>query len=1307
MINFPIPANEIERIQRLHTYDLKGLGKDSELDVFAEAACLITDCSSSLIAMMEEDTQLIQSCIGLEIESVERRNTVCQYTIMSSDVLVIEDTFEDIRSSTNPLIRAGNIRFYAGVPIMDDDGYALGTICVFDYTPKTLSEKQIQSLKKLGEAVSKILLSKRRKKQATYFEEVFNVSNNLICVLHQDLSIKEINPSFEDSLGVTKSACVDQPIAAIIKDISIEKALHNIGQKENTAQIRTTTVIANGFSIVIEWYFKYNVSNKEVFAFGRNITKELEELAKLESSERRFRNFYENSIGLLSMHDMQGNIMSVNKKGREALQYSKEEIVGRSLRQLVPEGHIAGIDSYLSRIEVSKEDSGMMILKAKDGTDNFWLYQNIVDFDTEGTPYVVSTALNMTDRIMLERDLVRTKKILEQTHTVAQVGGWEVDFETNKVYWSDSTKHIHGVDMDYVPDFNSAIDFYDDDSRLILKEAFDLAVATGTPYDKQFKLCKANGDLIWVRVKGIPEYENNTCKRIFGIIQDIDRSKKVYLELERKEAMLQTFVDYVPASVAMFDKEFDCVSASNQWITDFKLDKASTLKGNLFTLFPHIPPERKKIYVEALAGKAYKNTDEVIDTLGNQEPQHFSWEVRPWHLADDSIGGIIIFTQNTTDAVKASNELINAKKLADIANRTKSEFLANMSHEIRTPLNGVIGFSDLLLKTPLTEIQIQYLHYINESGNSLLSIINDILDFSKIESGKLELFVDQHNVYDLVTQVINVVLYQAQRKGLELLLNIEQGLPDYIWIDESRVKQIMINLLGNAVKFTDTGEIELKVEKRSLEADKLVLRFSVRDTGIGIPIEKQQRIFDAFTQEDSSVSKKYGGTGLGLTISNNLLRYMGSNLSLVSEVDKGSIFYFDLEIPYQFELKDADEDLLPVQRILVVDDNTNNRIIMEHMLSYKGMDCVLAENGMEALHLLMQGDRFDLILMDYHMPVLSGLETIAKIKELFLKKGEVVPLVVLHTSSEEHEVISAFRQEERSFCLLKPIKSNELYEMIRRVMIQNKEDLKKNNTTDNGAKLPIYNRQAKVLLADDNPVNMALNLHIMNALMPSALLTEVVNGQEAIRACEQDSFDLILMDVQMPEVDGIEATRKIRQLIGYEDTPIIGITAGNVLGERERCLANGMSGFLAKPIRQKDLQDILQELLEGEGNTTPEIILADYMDLKVLQAQVGDDDGFMTYFLNLVIDEVSDTSKVIQEHFKNLDLDNLKKALHKLRGTASTTGLFKLAEVATKLEKELTKTADLPIAVLQEDLLIINTEIQRGIDLITKLLNKE
>lgn len=1304
MKKYPVPENEAERLERLKIYDLLNLGKDPDLDVFAEAACLIADCPSSLIAMMEQETQTIQSCVGMSLDFVARKDTVCQYTIMDREVLVINDTFLDYRSSSNAIIREGGIRFYAGVPLIDEVGLILGTLCVIDYKPKTLSEAQINSLKKLGEAITKIFISKRKNIQAEYFSETFAITNNIICVLDNGFKLKNVNPAFEDVFQLKKNEVIERDFISLLgkNNERLKELYRDLPSNENGIDYTTYTATADG-DIIIEWQLKQNIGKTEIFCFGRNITQEMQERQKLESSERRFRNFFENAIGLMSMHDMEGNILSVNEKGREVLKYPKEEVTSLNLMNLVPADHRGLLNQYLLRISANKEDSGMMILQAKDGEQIYWMYHNMVETDETGTPYVVSTALNMTERIHLERDLIHTKKILEQTSSVAQVGGWEMNLKSHVMLWSESTREIYKVDKNFIPDFESLIAFYERESEKRMRFLLIRAIEKGIPFDEEFQLKRKDGTVIWVRVKGIPEFEGDECVRIFGIIQDIDTAKKTYLELERKEAMLQSFVNNVPAAVAMFDKDLNHVSVSKRWKVEFHQENQDIIGKNLFSIYPDVSEERKKIYEDALQGIPYKNENQVFEIVGFDEPQHFNWEVIPWNMNDGEIGGVIIFTQNITNLVKTNEELKKAKELADLASKAKSEFLANMSHEIRTPLNGVIGFSDLLLKTPLNDTQVQYLNYINESGNSLLNIINDILDFSKIESGKLELFIDKYNIYDLANQVVNVVLYQAQRKDLELLLNIEQGLPRTLWLDESRIKQVLINLLGNAVKFTGQGEIELKIEKLKSDEKKITIRFSVRDTGIGIPLEKQQRIFDAFTQEDSSVSKKYGGTGLGLTISNNILKYMGSNLSLTSEIGKGSVFFFDLEIPYEIEDLDDIADL-EIERVLIVDDNENNRMILKHMLEYKNIRSELAANGLEAIQLLMQGERFDVILMDYHMPILSGLETIDKIKELFNKQGEMIPLIVLHTSSEEHEVISSFRQDEKSYCLLKPIRSDELYTTLSRAIQYTKKEAEVPVSKAN-ANESVFMQPLKVLLADDNPVNMALNQRMMSSLTPNAALVEVVNGQEALDQCKKEQFDLILMDVQMPVMDGIEATKHIRLLSNYIDIPIIGVTAGNVTGEKDKCLESGMSDFLPKPLRQNDLFNMLKKYLaheyEEEVSIKDDVPIEEYLDMDMLKEQIGKDDGFKAFFLNLVIQELTQSSEKLKKITEERDLNAAKAFLHKLKGTSGTAGLFKLAQSASDWEKNLDQNSDYEVmgdAIMEE--------IKIGESLINKLINQ-
>ncbi|MCY0979245.1 response regulator [Chryseobacterium wangxinyae] len=1300
MLNYTLSDNELERLKKLEYFDLLNLGKDPQFDIFAETACLIADCPVSLISIMESEMQTVQSCVGLEIDSVARENTICQYSISTGEIIIINDTLLDERTRLNPLVLQGGIRFYVGIPFFDDERFALGTICVIDYKPRAITDSQITALKKLSDVISKLLTARRKTIYAEYFQQIFNISNNLICVLDDKLKFKNFNPVVEKIFLLKKAEVIGRSFTEIFgepnKDLSTMKDLMKGAQEASFTTYKNSD---DGSSVIVEWVFKLNQELSEIFCFGTNITKESEEKRQLESSERRFRSFFENAIGLMSMHDMDGNILAVNEKGREMLHYSVDEVENLNLKDLVPEHNWPSLQEYLNRIKKEREDFGTMILKAKNGVEQVWMYHNLVELDEEGKPYIISTALNVTERMTLEKDLVHTKKILEQTSSVAQVGGWEVNLKKNTLFWSQSTKEIHKIGNDYQPDLETAIGFYTDDSRERVEFLFNRAVNEGIPYDDEFQLVRNDGVTIWVRVKAIPEFEDGVCIRVFGIIQDIDVFKKMFLDIAKKEAMMQSFVTYVPVAVAMFDKDLNYISVSSKWKDEFKMNENDIIGKNLFAVSPNIPVERKEIYHAALQGKTYINEDFAIHLSGTEEIQHLDLKVGPWYLSDNEIGGVIVSVQNITTAVKTNEELKNAKKMADIASKAKSEFLANMSHEIRTPLNGVVGFSDLLLRTPLNDIQTQYLNYINESGENLLNIINDILDFSKIESGKMELLIDQSDVYDMVSQVINVILYQSQKKNIELLLNIEPGLPKTILLDEARLKQILINLLGNAVKFTEKGEIELKVEKLSMDDENIVLRFSVRDTGIGIPLEKQNHIFDAFTQENSSISKRYGGTGLGLTISNNILGYMGSHLSLVSTHEKGSEFFFDIEIPYEIS-KSSEYDDLTIKKVLVVDDNEANRIILQHMLTYKNIESTLASNGMEALQILLRGDRFDVILMDYHMPVISGLETITKIRELFNEKKETSPLVILHTSSEEHDVINSFRKEDDSYFLLKPIKSDDLYRTLKR--------LSQSKVTEVAAPEHLekhcfpFMEKLEVLLVDDNPVNMVLNNRMMKSLMPDVHLTEVVNGLEAVEECKKKDFSVILMDVQMPVMNGIEATKQIRLLPGYENVPIIGVTAGNVLGEKEKCLESGMNDFLPKPLRQANLSEMLKKYIAIEQDMGVEgqavIATEKYINMDMFREQIGDDDDFKTIFLNLVIKELIQTKDDIGNAAAVKDAVSAKIILHKLKGTAGTTGLFRLSECALRWEKKADENID--FSDMEKE---VNEEITIGLNIIKSL----
>lgn len=1253
------PSNEAQRIERLHYLHLSDLGLDPEFDACIEAACALASVPMGLIGLMNSSIQQVQSCYGMQVERVQREDTLCQYTIALGEPLLISDTLEDERSKDNALLKELGIRFYAGFPIFATTGEILGTLCVLDVEPRTLSERELAALNRLSGTVATLYEHKFNRVHADYYSKILSITNNLVLVLDPDLGIKEVNPAFETAFGRRLADLRGVDFASLFKESVTWPGDYRYQLWTDNGFYFTSTNEENP-PTVVQWRMRMEDQFNEIFCFGRNVTQEQEEKRKMENSERRFRKFFEKAIGYMSMHDMNGKLLAVNEKGRQHLGYTALELGQLKLQDLIPSRYREDYEAYIERITANREDSGMMVLQNKQGEESYWLYNNLLERDSDHNSYVISTALNVTDRITLEKDLRYTKEILEKTSAVARVGGWEYNCDTHTVHWSGATRLIHGVDEDYKVTLENALNFFLPDSKEVMQFHIDRAMQDGEPYDAELQMKRADGETIWVRVQGTPEMVNGRCKRLYGILKDINASKMMYLEVEQKEAMLRSFIQNVPAAVAMLDHNLNYISTSTRWREEFFGGGENPLYQSLFNLFPEMPDYLKDIYHRAVEGTPYKNYDEIVQVVGREEPQHYYWEVRPWKYSDQRIGGVIVSALNNTEAIQIQKEFKAAMRSAEQANAAKSQFLANMSHEIRTPLNGVIGFSDLLLKTPLNGTQRQYLNYINESGNSLMQIINDILDFSKVEAGKMDLDEGFHSVYELSDQVINVVMYQAQVKNIEVLLDVEHGLPAAVLVDEARVKQVLINLLGNAVKFTEEGEVELAVRQISRTDKEVVLRFLVRDTGIGIPEEKKERIFDAFTQEDSSISKRYGGTGLGLTISNSILKYMGSKLYLESEVSWGSTFYFDLKLEYTEQYQDEEE--VPLKRVLIVDDNEKNRLILQDMLRYKGVDAVLAEDGIKAIQLLQKDQNFDAILMDFHMPGQSGLDTISEARKLFELHKKETPLVVLHTSSDQPEVFSDFKKGANSYTLLKPIRSEELYRTLRKAATRVQDTEKLVIPESEEAQ---YLHAFAVLLADDNPVNMALNMRILKTVMPHARVVQVVDGLQALQKSKLQHFDLILMDVQMPNMDGLEATRMIRTLPGYEETPIIGVSAGTSLGERERSLKSGMNDFLPKPFKQKELLEMIKRYLP---DSPVEEKVASRWDFGMLEEQTGGDEEFKQIFILTLKEELERSLAEIRQNPNFEDTISAKQILHKLKGTAGTSGLKLLYERVKEAE---------------------------------------
>ena len=842
--------------------------------------------------------------------------------------------------------------------------------------------------------------------------------------------------------------------------------------------------------------------------------------------------------------------------------------------------------------------------------------------------------------------------------------------ELKLVYVNEPAEGIYGRSLDELNGNRLWLQAIHHDDQVVLCEQLETLAKSDSllqEFEYEFRIVRPDSGQSWLQgtFRLVPDPIHDRV--LIGCVAK-DNTKRVQAErkLSESQAIYDSLVENLPIRVFRKNKKGEIVFANNQYCQDRNT-----------TLSELIGKTDEDLFEPEMAAK-YKKDDRWVLQTGL--PFH-AVEAHPRN--DDRMGYVEILKAPVTDSKgrrvgiqgmfwdvtnkkEAEDALHLAKEMAEAASQAKSDFLANVSHEIRTPMNGILGMTELLLDSYLDQDQREYVQMIQFSGESLMTLINEILDFSKIEAGKLELSPTSFDIREQFGDTLRTLAIRAHAKDLELIFEVDPKVPPLIIGDAARLRQVIINLVGNAIKFTEIGEVAVQVKCRQLTKDLTRLRFSVTDTGIGIPAEKLGSVFTEFEQVDASRTREFGGTGLGLSIGSKLVEMMDGKMKVSSEVDKGTTFQFEVEFPIDKTYNPPPQsEQFKDWSVLIVDDNQTNLRALEALTTSWGMNTYTSQSAEEAFKILQEraaaNEPIEICLTDSKIGKDSGIDLAVRIRKERLVTS--TRIVLMSTGERTAQMVTSLDVDR----ILKPVKHSAL-----RAAFNEALEVDAPITTAEVSVEAVDNPPLRVLVAEDNPVNQKLT---MTLLKKSGHFPKLApNGLRAVELFQSDEFDLILMDVQMPKMDGLQATREIRGLSATGSRiPILAMTAHATESDRDKCLAAGFDDYLAKPFRSVDLLTKVQELT-GRDSVASETKIGkakkhkSKIDWEQAFDTVGGDRGLLCDLFEVFLKEEDGMLQDIQDSLVNQDYKELRRTAHSLKGALHHLGATEAAEAARKFE---------------------------------------